>query len=249
MKIGQQTIFALLLIGCTHNVAPVEVLAIDPINTQTPNPYFWHDGSTGGEYGIGDGWSIELLPADYGTELQGFTVGPPAAGNPFIPIPAEYEWVKDDTEDLSGDPIMVEKLITVPAEYMTVTETIVVRPAATEYYLSEADYNADGGLNTPITVKRRNMPTQTKQVERQVVKRPERTEWRTVPLERRKGYRRVLKTAAGYTEDTSAYHGPYYLPKVIETNPWRFLIKKPNAGIVHVFDKYEDLTAFIDSFK
>lgn len=249
IKLALPTVYTLLLVGCAHGVEPIDPSQeqINIIESQVPA--LWHDGSIGGVFGIGEGWSIELLPVEFETVTESFTTNPPAGGIELIAIPAEYEWVEDNSEDLSRDPIMVSKLVTLPAEYETVIETIIVKPEHTTYYLTEAKYSADGSIKTPRTVKQQHMPATTRQEERRVVKLPERTVERIVPLERRKGYRRIVKTPARTMEDTSLFFGPYYTTRVAEAQPWRFLIKRPNGGIVHVFDDYEDLSTFIDSLK
>jgi hypothetical protein len=228
-------------------VAPEEPLQDKRIITQPSILNLWHDGSKGGTYGIGEGWSIELLPADYVTVLGEITVSPPAGGIELISIPAEYEWIKDHNEDLTGEPIMTHQLVTIPAEYETMTETVVVKPENTDYYLTDATYNTDGSINTPKIVKARHRPAETRQEERRVVKVPKRTVERMVPLERRRGYRRVVKIPARTMEDTSYFFGPLYEYRTVKAQPWRFLIKRPSGVIVHVFDSFEDLTAFIDS--
>jgi len=248
-KIAQSTVCALLLMGCAHTGQPKEAHQVKTNSPQTPDTALWHDGSRGGAYGIGIGWSIELLAADYETVLDQFTVGSPTGGIELISIPAEYEWIKDDNEDLSGEPIMTSQLVTIPAEYMTVKETIVVKPENTDYYLTDATYNTDGSIKTPKIVKPRHRPAETRQEERRVVKVPKRTVERMLPLERRKGFRRVVKTPASTMEDTSLFFGPYYMPKVVEAQPWRFLIKHPTGGIVHVFDDFDNLTAFVEGLK
>jgi len=246
-KISQLMVFALSLTGCAHTVdrkAPVKEITVVK---QALKPTHWHDGSKGGKYGIGDGWSIEILPAEYETIFEVGTLGHPRESR-LISIPAEYMWIKDESVDTNKDPIMVSQLVTLPAQYMTVTEDIVVKPASKEYYFTDVKYNTDGSVNTPKTVKLRTNPAVIKQKNRRVVKVPARTVERMLPLdiEKRNGYRRVVKTPARNVE-RPWFVGPYYLPKVVESQPWRFLIRKPNDGIVHVFDNFEHLTAFIDS--
>lgn len=247
LKIAQTGIFAFLLIGCAHKVQPIETLQGETLTKLTLNSYTWHDGSTGGDYGIGVGWTIELLPAEYETVFDVVTAGHPKDTS-LITIPAEYEWVKDDSANLISDPIMVNKLVTIPAEYMTVTETVVVEPEHTGYYLSDATYNADGTINTPKTVTQRVIPAKVRQEKRRVVKTPARTVEHMVPIERRAGYRRVVKTPAS-TKERPWFVGPYYLPKKVEAQPWRFLIKKPQDEIVHIFDDFDDLTTFVHTLK
>lgn len=247
IKITQPTICALLLMGCAHSVEPSEPLQDKIITKVTPDSVLWHDGSKGGDYGIGEGWSIELVPAEYETVFDVITVSSPT-GSELITIPAEYEWIRDDSADLSGDPIMVPKLVTIPAEYMTVTETIVVKPQQTSYYLTDAIYTPDGSIKSPKTVKPRFIPAVVRHEERQVINVPERTVERVIPLERRKGYRRVVKTPARVTSKPF-YLGPYYSRRFQEAQPWRFLIKNPKGSAVHLFDDFETLATFVDDLK
>lgn len=247
IKVTQPTIFALLLMGCAHSVEPSEPLQDKTITKLTPNPSSWHDGSKGGDYGIGEGWSIELLPAEYETVFDVVTLGHPTASS-LISIPAEYEWVKDNRADQSDEPIMVRKLVTTPAEFMTITENIVLQPKSSGYYLTDTTYHSDGSIGTPKTVKLRVIPAEVRQVERRVMKTPARTIERMVPVERRKGYRRVVKNPAK-TAERPWDVGPYYKPRKVEAQPWRFLIRKPIGEIVYVFDDFDNLTAFTDSLK
>ena len=247
IKITQPIIYALLLIGCADSIQSTEPAQDKTITKLTPNSIPWHDGSKGGDYGIGEGWSIEILPAEFETVLDAVTLGHPADTS-LIHTPAEYEWIRDESEDLTGEPTMVSELITIPAKYMTITETVVVKPEHTGYYLTDATYTAYGSIITPKTVKQKVIPAEVRQEERRVMKTPERLIHRMVPLERRKGYRRVVKTPSSFN-DRPWFIGPYYTPRIVETQPWRFLIKKPNDGIVHVFDDINDLTTFMDSLK
>jgi len=224
-KIAQSTVCALLLMGCSHTGQPKEAHQVKTNIAQTPDNALWHDGSRGGAYGIGKDWSIELLPPEYETIFDVVTLGHPR-DNSLITIPAEYEWVKDNSAD--GEPEMALKLVVIPAEYMTVTDTIIVEPESTEYYLSDASYNTDGSINTPKTVKLRSVPAVTRERERQVVKTPARTVERMVPLETRKGFRQVVKTPSS-TRERPWFVGPLYMPKVVEAQPWRFLIKHPRS--------------------
>jgi len=178
IKLAQPTLFALALMGCAHSVEPKAPNQTKIVITQKFESALWHDGTIGGIYGIGEGWSIEILRP-------------------------EYEWVEDESEDLSGDPVMISTLITLPAEYEAVTDTITVEREKTEYYLTKAIYNSDGTIKTAKIVKPRIIPAVTKEETRQVVIVPERTVERTVPLERRKGYRRVVKLPDRTMEDTT----------------------------------------------
>ena len=88
-----------------------------------------------------------------------------------------------------------------------------------------------------------------KNISRRVIKVPARSEERVipnVPLVRRDGYVRIVITPA--------ITKPRNVPDVTRTvtrkrmkHPQRFAIKRPNGEIAHVFNKYEDLQAFVDS--
>jgi len=205
----------------------------------------WHDGTKGGIYGIGEGWSIEILRPEYEWVTETTVVH---ESRPLISVPAEYEWVEDESEDLSGDPVMISTLITLPAEYEAVTDTITVEREKTEYYLTKAIYNSDGTIKTAKIVKPRIIPAVTKEETRQVVIVPERTVERTVPLERRKGYRRVVKLPARTMEDTTPFPTQTKSRK-IQIRPWRFVIKNPDKQTAYIFDDFGDFTVFMDSLK
>ena len=239
------TVFTLFLMGCTHTGQPQEAHQVKANSTQMPDLALWHDGFAGGDYGIGEGWSIEILQAEYETVLDTVIYGHPTDTS-LIKIPAEYEWVKDDSAN--GEPETVLKLVTIPAEYMTVTQTIFVKPESIEYYLSDASYNADGSIHTPKIVNLRSVPEVTRQEERQVLKTPEHTEERMVPIETRKGFRRVVKKPVSFKERPWIV-GPFYSPRLAESQPWRFLIKNPSGDIADVFYDFEALTAFVDSLE
>ncbi len=246
IKVTQPIIFALVLIGCAHSVPATEPVQDKTITKVIPDSIPLHDGSTGGDYGIGEGWSIEILPAEFETVFDVVTLGHPADTS-LIHIPAEYEWVRDESAD-TDEPIMVKKLDTIPAEYMTITETIVIEPEQNGYYLTEATYTAYGNIIAPKTVKQKVIPAKVKQEERRVVKTPARTVERMVPVERRKRYRRVVKTPA-HAKERRWFVGPYYSPRIVEVQPWRFLIKTPDGSVLYVIDDFDVLTSFVDRFK
>lgn len=202
--------------------------------------YDWHDGSKGGVYGIGEGWSIELLAAQYGHETQ--TYG--SRERPVLKlIPAEYKWVKDDDKGLSDDLELETILVTIPAEYMSVTETIVLELAKTEYYFLEAKYNSFGNIVSPTTIARREIPAVTKSVTAQVTKVPATTVERRVPIKRKFGFKRVVKTPIKIVAGKNKVQLPAIrIPRKIE--PARFNIKNPNGKIAYSFDNFEDFKVF-----
>lgn len=209
--------------------------------------YKWHDGTKGGLYGIGDDWSIELSAAQYGYETQTYLTGEHHHHQAFKIIPAEYEWVKDDTEDLNGEIETV--LVSIPAEYMTVTETIASELAKTEYYFQDAKYDSNGSILKPKTIGFRKIPAVTKEVTRRVVKSPSKTEERLVPLERKRGFKRIVKTPYKVVAVAGAVTQYPSINVPIQIQPWKFIIKSPNGQIVHSFEDFKDLTIFIDSLK
>lgn len=202
--------------------------------------YDWHDGSKGGVYGIGEGWSIELLAAQYGYETQTYGYGE----RPVLKlIPAEYKWLKDDDKGLSNDPEMETTLVTIPAEYMSITATVVLELAKTEYYFLEAKYNSFGNIVSPKTIARREIPAVTKSVTAQVIKVPATTVERRVPIKRKFGFKRVVKTPAKIVAGKNKVQMPVFtIPRKIE--PARFNIKNPNRKIAYSFDNFEDFKVF-----
>lgn len=211
-------------------------------------PYKWHDGTKGGLYGIGDDWSIELSPAQYGHETQTYLSGEQAQQQALKLIPAEYEWVKDETENLSGPSEMKTVFVKVPAEYMTVTETVVTELAKTEYYFQDAKYSSRGHVLKPKTIGLRNIPAVTNKLTRRVVKTPENIEERQVPIERKRGFRLVLKTPKKVVSVPADVEG-VSVTVPVQKQPWKFMIKNPKGQIVHIFDDFNDLTAFMDAVK
>lgn len=246
-KIILLTIFSRPLTGCVHGALPPQPLQEKEISKLTTDLTALHDGSKGGDYGIGVGWSVKLLPAEYETVVETFTLSHPPYSN-LISIPAEYEWRKDDSIDQTGETIILSELITAPAEYMTVTETVVIEPERTEYYLTEASFNSDGSIKTPRTVKSEVIPAVTKQQEQQVVKTPERFVERKVSIEGRKGYRYVVKTPAR-TLEKPWLGKSYSTQRRVETQPWRFLIKTPDNLTLHVFDDFDNFNTFLEHLK
>lgn len=240
--------FVLFLMGGAQSAVSCAPAA-ETSSTQSQTPILWHDGSKGGEYGIGEGWSIDFLPPTYETFTEKQII---QQSGELLTIPATFEWIKEDSEVLKK-PKVVTKIVTIPAQYEIITEEVMVIKASAEYYFTEAIFNLDGTLKKPRTVKQRHIPAQMKNVSRRVVKVPARTVERTVtaPLkvfERRNGYVRVVKTPARTIERD--------IPDVFRTetkkrekHPLRFAIKNPDGDLAHIFDTFEGLTAFTESFK
>jgi len=244
--LAQLAVCALLLLGCSESVELREPLQEKNSVTQSQSPTFWHDGSIGGAYGIGEGWALEILPPKYETFTEYVVV---QEGNELVTIPATFEWVKETSEILKTNAKQVVEIVTIPAKYETVTAPEEVKPAQTEYYLAEPVYDSTGTLKSPGAIKGRHVPAVMKNVTRRVIKVPARSEERVipnVPLVRRDGYVRIVKTPA--------ITKPRNVPDVTKTvtrrrvkHSQRLIVRHPNGEIAHIFDKYENLTAFVDS--
>jgi len=246
--LAQLAVCALLLLGCSQSVQSNETLQEKNSVTHSQTSALWHDGSTGGAYGIGEGWIIEILPAEYETFIESIIL--PQMSTELLTIPATFKWVDEDSEAFKTYQKNVIEVVTIPAKYEIITTNEEVRPARTEYYLAKPIHDSIGTVKTLGTIKERHVPPVTKDVSRRVVKVPARSEERVipnVPIVRRDGYVRIVKTPAKIM--------PRDLPDLVKTEtrkrmkfPQRFAVKRPDGEIAHVFDKYEDLTAFVNSF-
>ena len=228
------------LLACAHQPESARIV-------KSTTSYDWHDGSKGGTYGIGEGWSVEILPPTNETVTETVKFHNENLG--LVTVPAQYEWIRDDSEDLSGEPVIVSTLVTLPAEYKTVIDTYIVEKAKTEYSLSEAVYNSKGVIVTPRQVKQRVIPAVKEQRERRVLKTPERTVERMIPVERRKGYRYVVKIPASTIENPAPSTEEKTETRRVMSQPWTFIIKNPDGKRAHSFDDFDDLTVFTDSLK
>ena len=251
IKITYSIILTLLLLGCKQGDESKDSLQDqitdslqDQINAYQSRPnVFVHDGSTGGAYGIGEGWSVEISSPVYETYTKNIVV---QEGSEEVVSSAKYKWVKEDSEDLNIYPKVETKIVIIPPQHETVTLTIEFEPMRIEYYLSEPVYNSSGTLETAGVVKSRDIPAITKRVSRRVVKTPVRIEER--PVARRKGYVRVLKKPVTISSRTiPAVFKPVTISRV--KYPQRFVIKRPDGEIAHIFDTVEDFTAFTDNLK
>lgn len=229
------------IMGCTHGPAS--------LNTQqTIKSYDWHDGSKGGVFGIGEGWWVTLLHPEYKSEtVMGYMS---SETRKLIVIPAEYEWVKDDTVGPQAKPEMTTELVTIPGTHMTVTEPFVIEPARTEYDLVEPVLSVDGTVEIPATVKKIHKEAIIELRERRVVKIPARTEERLVPVEHRPGYRRVMTSPERVAEDkTQPELKTFKRTGRREVKPWRFVVTHSKSGASHSFESYEAFTNFTESFE
>ena len=97
-------------------------------------------------------------------------------------------------------------------------------------------------------VKQRYLEAVIEQKDRRVVDTPKRTIERLVPVEYRKGYRRVVRTPAMLKEDIRPAKVSS-LSRSIEVKPVRFNIVNRRNGISYTFDSYEKFMAFVASLE
>ena len=244
IKIAKPTIFALLLMGCAHSVEPKKPLQEKLSIAQTPVTALSHEGSKGGAYGIGEGWSIELIPATYKTVTETVISRVPNFENRVPLMPAVYEWILESTVDDRPTADKIVKLKTIPAIYETRTETIIEEVAKIEYYLTDTLYDTDGSVITPATVQLRNIPAVTIEEKRRVVVSPLRMEKYYIPAPKKEGHRLVLKTPI---LPLTYEHGiiTKAIPRTYVAQPWRFIIRNADKELAHSFDSFEDFTAFV----
>jgi len=177
IKIIVATALSIPLLGCANTPSskdtPQSVQNALQATPANPLPdYPWHDGSKGGFFGVGNGWSIEILHAEYKSVVETYVS---SEQRELTLIPAKYEWIKDETVGPQGEPEMARQLVTIPATYMTVTESIVMAPAKIEYDLTEPIFNADRTLKTPAIVNQRHVKAVIEQKDRRVVDKPKQT--------------------------------------------------------------------------
>ena len=245
IRLAQPAFCAFFVLGAAYSVS-----AQEPPNLQKdPKAYSCctpgHYCSSGGAYGIGKGWSIEIVPPEYGTvsETVMDTSRPPVPA-----FPATYEWIEEQSEFLKDNSSLTTKSYTIiPAEYETKIVTEIIEYARTEYFLTDAKYNQDGTVKTPRVVKERRIPAITKDDMQQILKTPEQIAERISPVVRREGFVRVLKTPA--QPGRPAYPVTKTIPRTIVKQPAKFLIKSPSGGTSESFLKYENLTDFVEMCK
>lgn len=116
----------------------------------------------------------------------------------LISVPATFETVN---ETVVVQPASVE-YVSIPPVYETVTETVVVQEASTELVVIPAT------AYSPARTTERTVPAKTSTVNRRVIRTPASTVERTVPAVTKQVARRVLKTPARTTERVIPGSGP-----------------------------------------
>jgi len=227
-----------LLLGCKHNLS-----LQDPPQTETAYP--WHDESKGGAYGIGEGWSIDILPAEYGTIEETVLFHPPTSYETTI-IGAVYEWVTDDSSRALKPVTNRVEFIDIPPIFETVAET-VIEPREDLYLLTPPLYDSNGNVERPGVVHKKFPIVKTREV--RVIKSPARQEKRIVPVVPREGYILIEVKPARMQEIQRPLAKEKHLTREGEILPWRFPIRNPNGDIIYTFEDYGELWGFINSLK
>jgi len=241
LKIITATAFAMFWLG-----APSEALSQD--RTQAVEVYQWYHHSTGGIFGIGEGWEIEIIPAKYITVIENKIVSNNRP--PYSVIPARLEWIRDDSVGPDTDPGTQIKLEIIPATYRTVIETEIIEEEKFEYQIIAPVYNEDGTLKKPAFIQESIFPAVTKQIEKQVVDTPQYTVEHIIPLEHRIGYRQIIKIPETelHLENVSRFSWKQ-IPRIVPSHCAKFHIRNPIGEITDTFNSYEELTAFVERFK
>lgn len=210
--------------------------------------YSWHDGSKGGLYGIGEGWSIDVLPAEFETLTETWNIGGKGhfASVPYYE-PTVHGWERDESVVCPHKPKTVEKLVSIPATYKTIVEARLITPARTEYELIPPTFHLDKTLKTQGWVERRNIKAVTEPVKRRIVVTPEYTVVKLVPVECRDNYRRVV-ISEGYMWERDETRSEVRTRQSIKY-PVSFIIKNPDGDIAFTFDDYDTFKTFMGTLK
>lgn len=242
IKAAASLILTACLLGCSHSPTSIEA------PQESTFSYDWHDGSKGGAFGLGEGWWVSILHAEYESITE--IVNMCEQTRKLIVLPAEYEWVKDDSVGPQTEPEMTTEFVTIPGTHTTVTEPQVIEPARTEYDLVEPVFSGDGTVDTPAKVKEIHKEAVIELRERHVVKIPAGTQERLVPVEHRTGYRRVMRVPVRTVEDkTQPKTRTFKNIGRVEVKPWRFVVAHSKSGVSHTFESYKAYTDFAESLK
>lgn len=242
--ISLSCIFALLVSTCTHSSQERQVSVQEIKLSETLQSYAWHDGSTGGAYGIGEGWSFEILDAEYKDVVETRFFTPPKK---LVIIPAEYEWVMGTVigPNVIESP-RIELLVTPPGPLETIGETYVKKPTTPKYSLVPPEYSSNGKLVRKAAILVNEYVTQTAIREHRLLTRPERIRERTINFEPREGYT-LLEIKPAEIKKIPRPQQSITVPNWEEVQPMRAVIKNPSGDMVHTFNSV-DFFAFLRSF-
>lgn len=238
------SIFTLLAPACTHSSQKRQVSVQEIKSSETLQSNAWHDGSTGGAYGIGEGWSYEILDAEYKDVVETRFFTPPKK---LVIIPAEYEWVKGTVigSNVIESP-RVELVVIPPGPLETISETYVKKPTKPKYSLIPPEYSSNGKLIRKAGISVHENVTQTAIREHRLLTRPERISERLINFEPREGYT-FLETKPAEIKKIARPQQSITVPNWEEVKPMRVVIKNPSGDIVHTFNSVDFFT-FLRSF-
>jgi len=242
-EIALSSILVLLVSACTHSSQKPLTSAQEKNSSVTLPPYAWHDGSTGGAYGIGEGWSFEFLPAEYRDVVETIHFGPKTK---LDIIPAEYEWVKGT---VTGPNVVTSPRIElgiIPGAYETVGETYMTKPTKPRYSVLPPEYNTDGDLvNKAVFVAHEHVSYAATRSFR-VLSFPERISERLISFESREGYT-LLEISAAEVREIPRPQQSREVTNWEEIHPMQVDIKNPDGDVVQTLGG-GDFFAFLRSF-
>ena len=244
IKIALTCVFAVLSSACTHSSHKTQVTVQEVNSAETLQSYPWHDGSTGGAYGIGEGWSFEILDAEYKDVVEPRFFTPPKK---LVIIPAEYEWVMGT---ITGPNVIesprIELAVIPPGPLETVRETYVKKPTKPKYSLLPPEYSADGKLVRKAAIVEHEFITQTATKEYRLLTRSERIQRKRIKFEPREGYT-LLEIKPAEVKEIPRPKKDRTIPKWEEIRPMRVVIINPSGDIVQTFNNF-DFFPFLRSF-
>ena len=243
-KIFLPSILMLLCSACTHASQKHLTSAQEIKSSENLQSYAWHDGSTGGAYGIGEGWSFEILPAEYKDVIETIHYGPSTS---LDIIPAEYEWVKGT---ITGPNVVRSpriKLHIIPGAFETVSETYIAKPTKPPFSLIPPEYNSEGDLVRKALIAEHEFVTQTATRKVRVLSFPERVSEELVSFEPREGYT-LLEIKPAEVRNLPRPQQSITVTNWEEVRPMEVVIRNPNGDTVHNFNSV-DFFAFLRSFE
>jgi len=232
------------LVGCLHQSSFQAI-------PQAKTAYPWHDGSNGGLYGIGEGWSIDASASEFYTVTETTTIGGSGHfASVLHTVPPVYGWVEDTSiVGPQEEPEMELVFISMPATYEKVMETRVIEPATIEYDLIPPVFYADKSLKTPAKFEKRYKKAVTRQIETLANYTPGgKVVERLMPIEFREGYRRVIIEPAK-VRSVDETPEPIVRTRRVLNTPATLNIYNPEGDLVFTFDSFENFQTFTKSLK